>query len=170
MFWIFRQIQKLITALNSNSRIPEIALGLTLGISLGLLPFNIILSGLLILAVIIIRCNVAAVFLGLLIGNISGTAVDPIAKKLGYIVLTLKPLTPFWTTLYNLPIVPLSRFNHSHIGGMLILLIIGFYPIYKLMSYLVAYYRTHLQERIKKSKIYKTLKLSSVVNITQKLK
>jgi len=170
LFWLIRRIQKLFKALNSESATPEVALGVTFGICLGLLPFNILISGTLILLIILVRCNITGVLIGLLLASFLGLLLDPVASILGRAALLSPPLNEFWTTLYNLPLLPLSNFNHVSNCGYMILLPILVYPIYRLFTGLVTYYRTHLAEKVKKSKLYKLLNLTRIADISQKLR
>src|SRR4029077_16844645 len=84
------------------------------------------------------------------------------ANKVGLIFLVkISALKPFWTRLYNMPIVPYTKFNNTLVMGSLVIGLIFFIPIYFLAREGVLVYRRTLHEKILKLKILQIIKASS---------
>jgi uncharacterized protein (TIGR03546 family) len=83
---------------------------------------------------------------------------------LGYLILADIPfLQPLWTTLYNIPIFPFTRFNNTVVMGSFITGLILFVPIYLLSKRGVIVYREKYDVRISNSKIFKAFKTNPIV-------
>jgi uncharacterized protein (TIGR03546 family) len=146
-----------------NDNPKQIALGVSLGMLLGLAPTNLLYLLMIVFCVSIFKINVSGAFLGALIFGLLSFAFDPISNQIGIMLLiTNKGLLPFWTMLYNLPIVPWLNFNNTLMLGSIVLGLILFIPVYFGSINLLAYFRTHLKEKLANSKLVKSLKASSL--------
>ncbi len=67
-----------------------------------------------------------------------------------------------WTTLYNAPLLPYSRFNNSIVMGSLIFSLLAFYPVFWGGRVMVVKYRETLMERFNRLKIVQVFKASDV--------
>jgi uncharacterized protein (TIGR03546 family) len=81
---------------------------------------------------------------------------------MGYFILNLDFLISFWTSLYNTPVIVLTKFNNTIVMGSLALSIILFAPVYLLSNKFIAYYRLHWRDRVAKWKIVRLLTVSSL--------
>lgn len=157
--WI-KIVNKLIKALNGDSSPKEIAGGVMLGAFLGLTPFFALHNLLIIFLIFIIKVNVSAAIFSSLIFGVAGFLFDGASHFIGESLLLSPGLEGLWTSMYNAPILPLTRFNNTVILGSLVLSLLLAVPVYILSGRLVVYYRTNLQARVNKLKIVKFLKAS----------
>ncbi|MCL2832573.1 MAG: TIGR03546 family protein [Treponema sp.] len=154
---MLKPIIKLLKALNGNLKKESIAAGFAWGLLLGLLPagnfFWIVLfvvsfffnhhhwSKILFMVVI-------KLFLGLL---------NPAVDAAGWEILHLQALQPAFTSLYNMPLVPLTGFNNTLVAGGLCIGIILWLPVYFIFRLLVPLYRNRFLPLIRESKVYKAV-------------
>lgn len=95
----------------------EVALGLAGGAWLGLLPKTNLLAVLLAAALWRLRPNPASALASLIFFTLVGWGCQDFLHRVGYLILTWRPLTPLWTQLYNLPLIPWTAFNHTCVMG-----------------------------------------------------
>jgi uncharacterized protein (TIGR03546 family) len=170
MFFI-KIIKSLITVLNSKVSPGEIAGGVALGAIIGLSPFVTLLSTTLFILMFFLKVNPGAVIVSMGLFALVGHFLDPIFDSLGYLVLVKAAyLTPFWTQLYNMPIVPFTRFNNTVVMGALISGLILYFPLYLISTRLVVSYREKLQPKIENMKIVKFFKLSPLFQWYERFK
>jgi uncharacterized protein (TIGR03546 family) len=170
MFWI-NLLKQLISILNSKVSPAQIAGGVALGSIMGFTPFNALHASVIFVLIMIINVNLAAAFLSTALFTAVSFILDPIAHKIGYYLLvTNEALEPVWESLYNMPIVPFTRFNNTVVLGSFVISIILFVPVFLLSKYLIIYYRAHLQTKVANLKIVKILNLSNIFNIYDKFK
>jgi len=154
---MLKPIIKLLKALNGNLKREQIAMGFSWGLLLGLVPggnfFWIVIfvvsfffnhhhwSKILFMAVI-------KLFLGLL---------NPAIDAAGWGFLHMEALQPLFTSLFNMPLVPLTKFNNTLVAGGLFLGVILWLPVYFLIWLLIPLYRNKLIPGIRESKVYKSI-------------
>lgn len=170
MFWL--QILKgFIQVLRSGQTPRQVAGGFALGAIVGLMPFFTLQGLLLWLAVLVLDVNLSAALLAASLFALLAYFIDPLFHLLGYLLLVdSSMLRSLWTSLYNAPVAPLTRFNNtvvlgSFVAGFLLLL-----PIYFSMKRLVLAYRTHLHTRVERLKIYQIVSKSSLVKWYDRIK
>lgn len=169
MIWM-KLIKKLFKALNADSDPGEIAGGVILGLILGLTPafalHNLIVIGL----IIILKVNIsAAVFSSILFGLI-GHFIDPLSVVVGEKLLTWGALESFWASLYNMPVVPLAKFNNTVVMGSMVLSLVLMAPVFILAKKFVIIYREKFASKVDKLKIVKLLKASKIYKLYQRVK
>lgn len=152
-------ILKILKALNSNQAPWQISLAFVFGMILGFLPFFNFFSFLVIFFAFIININISVFILSSGFFATLGLLLDPIFDKTGYFILTLKPLIPLWTYLYNLPYVQWTGFNNTVVMGSLFLSLILSFPLYFVVNKLIIKYREKLAWIFDKIPILKGLKL-----------
>ena len=119
-----------------------LALGVTLGMFVGILPFSInsIILGFFLMA--LKTDKVSGVLYAMIFAALGGL-IDPLAHLVGYFVLVQIPaLTPLWTTLYNVPLMAFSGFNNTLVMGNTLIGLILMVPVFKGSKRLVVWYRT----------------------------
>ena len=110
----------------------HLALGISLGVALGLLPkANLIALGL-VFAIFALRTHLVASFAVTLVCSWISLLVDPLLGMLGRVILNLGALQGFWVSLYELPFVPWTCFNNTVVMGALCVAILQAYPTYRL--------------------------------------
>ncbi|MBQ2219499.1 MAG: TIGR03546 family protein, partial [Elusimicrobia bacterium] len=103
------------------------------------------------------RVNISAAFIAWAVYEILSFALDPLFYIFGYYLLNISSLNSFYTYLYNLPVVPFTKFNNTVVMGSLVVGIILIIPNMIIAKKLLVYYRTHLREKVSKWKIVKIL-------------
>jgi uncharacterized protein (TIGR03546 family) len=163
MFWL-KIIKDFIKILREGQTPAQIAGGFALGSVLGLSPM-LTLQGILIwLILLILNVNLASALLSITLFSLFAFLLDPLFHWLGYLLLVqIDGLRELWTSLYNAPIAPLTRFNNTVVLGSLVFAILSFIPVYIGMKRFVVAYRANVGSRIEKWKVYKTLKKSALV-------
>ncbi len=163
MFWL-KIIKDFIKILREGQTPAQIAGGFALGSLLGLSPM-LTLQGILIwLILLILNVNLASALLSITLFSLFAFLLDPLFHWLGYLLLVqIDGLREFWTSLYNAPIAPLTRFNNTVVLGSLVFAILSFFPVYVGMKRFVVAYRKNVGSRMEKWKLYQTLKKSALV-------
>lgn len=170
MFWL-QLLSKFVKILRAGQTPRQIAGGFALGSLVGLSP-NLTLQGVAIwLFILILDVNLSAAVLSFTLFALVAYLIDPLFHQLGYLLLVqVDALRGFWTTLYNAPLAPLTRFNNTLVLGSLVGAIILSPFTYAAMKRFVIAYRSHLYARIEKWKIYQVLKKNAVVRWYQKVR
>jgi uncharacterized protein (TIGR03546 family) len=152
-------LTRIIKAFRSQASPSQLASGFILGMILGLLSFKSLFSVVVILLIIILNVNIAMAVVGCGIFRLIAWGVDPWLHSLGYwLLVDLKALGGVWTTLYNVPVFPLTRFNNTVLLGSLVASIVLTVPLYILMKKFVVLYREKLSEKLKRWKIVQVIK------------
>jgi uncharacterized protein (TIGR03546 family) len=170
MFWI-NFIKSFLKVLAEGQTPKQIAFGFALGSVIGLSPM-LTLQGILIwILILVLDVNISAALVAVTFFKIIAFVLDPLFHWLGFILLTqITFLKGFYTTLYNAPILPLTRFNNTMVMGSFVCALILMLPLYFGMKLFVIKYRAHIHERIKKWKIYKILDQSKFINYYRKVR
>jgi uncharacterized protein (TIGR03546 family) len=170
MLW-FNFIRKLVLILHSQVSPAQIAFGAALGAVMGLNPAFSLQNIIILFFIIFLNVNFAAAFLSAALFGLIGFFTDPLAHQLGYLLLVrVDALAPLWTSLYNTPIVPFTRFYNTVVLGSFVLGLALFIPVVLVTMRLIVLYRTRLQARVESLKIVKMLKLSNLYNIYDRYK
>ena len=161
MSYIISQFISLIRLLHSESGHIQVAAGMTIGILMGLSPI-ISLQGLLIcLLLLTLRIQIGAALAVAGLTKFLALFLTPFMADIGEFVLIMPSLGRLFTTLYNMPLVPLTKFNHSVIMGGLVLSL-GLAPIlFFIFLALVKKYQSIALEKVNNSKLGKAIKASS---------
>jgi uncharacterized protein (TIGR03546 family) len=157
---LLKQLLNLIKMLHSENGTAQIAWGLTLGAFLGFSPFFSLQTFLILTILFFFRVQFGAAFLSAFVFKFVAFLIDPLADSFGQWALELPSLRPFWTTLYNVPLLPYTRFNNSIVMGSFLVALILSPFLYFSFAYAVKKYRTSVVVRFEKSKAFKTIKAS----------
>jgi len=152
---MIKAIAKTLVALNSNVRKEQIASGFAWGLLLALLPASSLIWIVLFLLSLFTKNNYGTQLLVLGLGKLILPLAAPLLDALGWVVLTLPALKSFFTSLYNMPLAPLTRFNNTVVMGGLLAGLILWLPAFFLIRLLVPLYRQKLLPKIVESKAYK---------------
>jgi uncharacterized protein (TIGR03546 family) len=162
---MLKQIISLIRTMHSETDPRQISLGFALGMIPGLTPLSSPHNLLVLLALLFIRVHIGAAILSWGVFSILAYALDPLFHQFGLFILTgVGALQGLWTTLYNAPVVPYTRFNNSIVMGSLIFSLLAFYPVYWGGRLMVVKYRETLMERFNRLKIVQVFRASSLYN------
>ena len=170
MIWI-KFVKSLIKLLHSEISPNEIAGGIALGAMIGLTPVFTIQKIALFMLVLILKVNIGAALFSVAVFALAGLLLDPVSHQLGYLLLAkIQPLTSLWAAMYNMPIVPFTRFYNTVVLGSFVLSLILFVPLFLLSKKLIIKYRQDYRQHVEKWKIVKLLKLTSIYSIYDRYK
>jgi uncharacterized protein (TIGR03546 family) len=170
MFWL-HLLKNFIQILRSGQTPAQIAGGFALGAMVGLMPVLTLQGVLLWLFIFILNVNLTAVFLSATLFTLISFVFDPAFHAFGYYLLVeVSSLRGLWTSLYNAPIAPLTRFNNTVALGSLVSSVVLFLPIYLGMSRFVVAYRTHIGASVERWKVYQVISKSAPVRWYEKIR
>jgi len=163
---ILKLLQSLFNALHSEGTPGQIAAGIALGSVLGLTPLfnlhNAVVFGL----IVLLNVSFPGAMLGFALFIPVGFLLDPMFDRIGHTLLLEMPaLTPLWTTLYNVPVVPLTNFNNTVVLGSFVCAVAFASPLFFLSQWGVTRYRATVGERVRQSKLYKLIGASKLYDI-----
>lgn len=152
---VINWIAKLIAGLIANRRPGEVGAGIAFGLLLALLPPGNLIWPLLFILTFFLKLNLGAELAALGIFRLVVPAADPLLDALGFRILTAASLTPLWTNLYEIPLLPFTQFNNSIVMGGLVAGIVLWIPVFFLARVGVVGFRSHIQPKIAESRIVK---------------
>lgn len=158
---ILKQIFQLVKLLNSETGHNQIAAGIAAGFIIGMTPGFSLQTILVFLLALIFRIQFGAVLVSAFFFSFSSYLLDGVFHTVGYKILIHEGLKELFTTLYNLPLIPLTRFNNTIFMGAGVLAIILAPIIFVLFRFLIIKYRKAVVERIQQTKFWKAIKATS---------
>ncbi|GHV71767.1 hypothetical protein AGMMS49928_25150 [Spirochaetia bacterium] len=150
-------IAKLILALNGNVKKSQLAAGFAWGLLLGLVPSLNPFWIVLLLISFFFRHNHGSKLLSLALLKLFSPLIGPPLDVLGWELLHIEALQPFFIALYNMPFVPFTKFNNTLVAGGLAAGIVLWLPAFFLFIVLIPIYRNTLAPKIKNSKLVKAI-------------
>lgn len=162
-------VANLLKLLNSETEPAQISLALCLAMVLGFTPLLSMHNLIVLFLVCVVRVNLSAFLLGWALCSGIAWAIDPLFHALGTWVLTLPALHETWTSLYNIPLFRLARFNNTVVMGSLTASLALFIPLFFALNLLVRNYRVHLLTWVDKSRLMQIFKASKVYDIYKAL-
>ena len=158
---LLKQLFNLLKLLNSETGESQIAAGLALGLTLGFSPGLSLQSFLIVFIILIFRVQIGAVFISAFFFKLINYILDPVFDTLGRYVLESSSLHGTFVELYNLPLVPLTRFNNSVVMGSGIFGLLGFFPFYFFSRFIIRKYRSSVVAKIKGTATWKALQATA---------
>lgn len=165
MTLLLKQIFSFFHLLNSETGRNSLAAGLACGLILGFAPFLSLQTLILLFLVFFLRIQLGAVFLSAFFFKLIAWAADPVADLLGRGMLEAPSLRPLFVELYDMPLVPLTRFNNSIVMGSMILSFGLVIPAFFVFRALVDRYRATVVARLKKTQLWKTWQATKIYNL-----
>lgn len=150
-------IVKLILALNGNVKKSQLAAGFAWGTLLALIPALNVFWLMLFLLSFFFRHNHASKLFTMVILKLLSPVIAPWIDTLGWEFLHIAPLQPLFTTLYNMPFVPWTKFNNTLVAGGLVGGIALWLPVFLLFMALIPLYRNILAVKIRNSRLIKAI-------------
>jgi len=158
---LLKQIFELIKLLHSENETTPIAWGISLGFILGMTPAFSLQSVLVFFILFIFRVQIGAAFLSAFFFKFVAYFLDPVFNSVGSAVLEMDSLEPLFTTLYNMPIVPWTRFYNSIVMGSGIVSILLIPVVFYSSKIAVSKYRTTVVARVQETKVWKYFKATT---------
>ena len=152
---VINWIAKLIAGLVANRRPGEVGAGIAFGLLLALLPPGNLLWPVVLVLTLFLKLNLGAELAALGIFRLLVPVADPLLDELGFRILTSPALRATWAALYDVPLLPFTRFNNSLVMGGLVAGLALWVPVFFLARVGVVAFRTHVQPKIAESRIVK---------------
>jgi len=165
MLTIVKLVQSLVKALHSEGTPGQLAAGIALGAILGLTPLVSLHNAVVFALIVLLNVSFPGAMLGWAVFIPVGFLLDPAFDWIGHTLLFTPALTPLWTSLYNMPVVPLTDFNNTVTLGSLVFSLLFFVPLYLAAHWGVTRYRATIGERVRQSTWYRTLTASKLYNV-----
>lgn len=156
MFFL-RPLRLLVRALIADNSPQQMALGLALGLMIGLVPKGNLIAISLMLVLSAVRVNLGVGMLTAFCTSWLGILVDPLTDQIGRFLLRHDALQPFWTELYSLPVLPWTKFNNTVVLGSFVLGLILFVPAWRISLPLFRKYTPDYAEQIQRLKVGQVL-------------
>lgn len=151
---LIRPLHYLVKAFRDNDSPRQLALGVALGMMVGLLPKDNLMAVGLGMILLASRANLASAALSAFAFSWIAAWADPLAHRVGYWLLTLKPLQGIYAGLYSLPLVPWTKFNNTVVSGNLVLGLLLAYPVYRISKLAIENYGPKLMDRLRQAKLH----------------
>ena len=164
-------IAKLIAALNGNLKRGQIASGFAWGVLFGLVPAGNFFWFLFFIISFFFRHHHGTKMLVMAVVKLLFFAFNPVTDALGWEILHMGQFVPVFTTMYNMPFVPFTKFNNTLVAGGLAAGLVLWIPVYFSIRALIPSYRKKIAPKIRNSKlvqyIYKIPIINALVNAVQ---
>lgn len=160
MTLLIKQIISFIQLLHSDTGKNQMAAGLAFGVFLGFAPFISIQTFLVLLIVFLFRVQLGAAFLSAFFFKFVAYLLDPVADPIGRSMLENASLRPLWTHMYNVPLLPMTRFNNSIIMGSFLISLILCPILFFVFRILIEKYQTNFVQKFEQTKAWKAFKAS----------
>ena len=161
MTLILKQLFALLKLLNSEKGEKSIAVGFACGLILGFAPVFSLQTLLVIFVILLFRVQAGAAFASAFFFAFIAWVLDPVFDSVGSVILEMDVFSGIFTTLYNMPIIPFTKFNNSIVMGAGIVSIILSPFIYVISKKMIVKYRVTVVKRLEKTKFWKAVKATS---------
>ncbi|MFP5457118.1 MAG: TIGR03546 family protein [Bacteriovoracia bacterium] len=155
MTFLLKQIFGFFKLLHSETGNNQLAWGIALGFVLGMTPVLSLQSLLVFLILFFFRVQIGAAFLAAFFFKFIAFLLDPVFDRVGQWALEAQGLQSLYTDLYNMPIVPFTRFNNSIVmgAGIVAFLLVPF--VLAGSKWAIVKYRVAVVERFRDTKLFK---------------
>ncbi len=164
MTLLLKQIFNFLKLLNSDTGTNQLAWGFALGLIMGFAPFVSIQTFLVLAIIFVFRVQIGAAFLAAFFFKFVAFLFDQPAHHLGKAVLETESLKPLFVTMYNMPLVPMTRFNNSIVMGSMIVSLILLPFVFFGFKAAILKYRATVVARFKGTKAWKAFAATKIYN------
>jgi len=165
MLTLVKLVQSLVKALHSEGTPGQLAAGIALGSILGLTPLVSLHNAVVFALIVLLNVSFPGAMLGWALFVPVGFLLDPLFDWIGHTLLFTPSLTPLFTSLYNMPVVPLTNFNNTVTLGSLVFAVVFFLPLFFATRWAVTRYRAAVGERVRQSQWYRAVTASKLYNV-----
>lgn len=159
---ILKQLFAFVKLLNSETGTNQIAAGLAVGFILGMTPGFSLQTLIVIILLFFFRIQIGAATISAFFFAFIAYLLDPLFHSTGRWILELEGFKSLFTTMYNLPIVPFTRFNNTVVMGSGVISILLSPFVFILSRILVEKYRATVLKRFQETKFWKAVKATSL--------
>ncbi|HXH29988.1 MAG TPA: TIGR03546 family protein [Bacteriovoracaceae bacterium] len=154
---ILKQLFAFIKLLNSDTGTISLASGMTCGFILGMTPVLSLHSLLIFLVLFFFRIQVGAALVMAFFFKFIAFLLDPLFNFVGSKVLEMESLSGVFTQLYNMPLIPYTRFNNSIVMGSAVITFALSPVVFLLSQIFIRKYREVVVARFKSTKVWKAI-------------
>lgn len=149
--WLINEIRKVLIAIHSKQSLGQLALGVSFGVLLGLLPKGF-LAVLVLIPLFFFDLNLAVAFFVAVLTTFLTPLLDPFLDASGaFLLLDVVWLQPLWLFLTDLPIVPYTRFNNTLILGSFVWGVLLMLPVFLVSKQGFFWYRNKVKAIVDKN-------------------
>ncbi len=164
-------LKSIVQLLHSDISPRQVAGAVGIGVIIGLTPGFTLQSLILFLLLFFLKVNPGSGLLASALVTVVSPVTDRFADKIGYALLVdTHVLYPFWTRLYNMPVVPFTKFYNTVVLGAFVLGLLLFAPVYWLTIRAIEAYRARWRDRLNKMKPLQAFKATSAYQWYERLK
>lgn len=154
---ILKQLFSFIKLLNSDTGNISLAMGMTCGFILGMTPVLSLHSLLVFLIIFFFRIQLGAALVTAFFFKFVAFLLDPVFHFVGSRVLEMESLSGIFTTLYNMPIIPYTRFNNSIVMGSAVVTFTLSPFVFIASQTMIIKYRERVLARFKDTRFWKAV-------------
>jgi uncharacterized protein (TIGR03546 family) len=132
-------------------------MGMTCGFILGMTPSLSLHSLIIFLILFFFRIQIGAALVTAFFFKFVAFILDPAFHAVGSKMLELPSLQGFYTTLYNMPLIPFTRFNNSIVMGSAVITFILSPFVFIMSRIFIVKYRATVVARFKETKLWKAI-------------
>jgi uncharacterized protein (TIGR03546 family) len=154
---ILKQLFAFIKLLNSDTGNISLAAGMTCGFILGMTPTLSLHSLLIFLVLFFFRIQIGAALVTAFFFKFVAFLLDPVFHSVGSKVLEMESLQGIFTTLYNMPLIPFTRFNNSIVMGSAVVTFALSPFVFIASQFFIVKYRQVVVARFRETKIWKAV-------------
>lgn len=162
MTFLLKQIFSFLKLLNSDTGTNQIASGIACGLILGFAPALSLQTLLVIALLFFFRIQIGAATIFAFFFSLVAWILDPVSHQIGTAVLEMESLKPLFTEMYNMPIIPLTRFYNSIVMGSAVLSILLSPFVFLASRILIQKYRELILARLQQTKLWKIVKATAL--------
>lgn len=150
-------LRMMVETIRGNETPRQLAFGIACGMLLGLVPKDNLLSVILATLIVATRVNLFTATCSAFFFSWIGFVADPQIHLLGMKVLNYPGLQQVWAFLYDLPLVPWTRFNNTVVAGSLFTGICFFFPVYITSEFFFREFGAKIHDRLSDFWMYQKL-------------
>jgi len=158
-------LARVLNILNSEKDPSQISLALSLSMIAGLTPLMSLHNLAVLLLVLVLRVNLTAFLLGLGVFSAAAYLFDPLFHAAGLFLLSSESLEGLWTSMYNMPVFRIERFNNTIVMGSLVVSLVLFLPVFFLARAGIVRYRARFLSWMNKTRLAKVVRASTFYKI-----
>jgi uncharacterized protein (TIGR03546 family) len=162
MTFLFKQIFGFFKMLNSETGHNQLAAGIAAGFILGMTPMLSLQSFLVFLCIFFFRIQAGAAFLAAFFFAFAAYLLDPVFHIVGTEILAMPAFHGLFTAMYNMPIVPLTRFNNTVVMGSGAITVALSPFVFFISRAMIVKYRATFVARFKQTKVWKAIQATSL--------
>lgn len=162
MTLILKQLFSLFKILNSDTGENQLAAGFACGIILGFAPAFSLQTLLVFICIFLFRIQGGAAFASAFFFALVAWIFDPVFDIVGVAILETSALNPLFTTMFNMPLIPFTKFYNSIVMGAGVISLLLAPIVFFVSKKLVIKYREKFVSKFKETKFFKALKSTSL--------